>query len=104
MKRNHLGSLTSAIITLAVIVWLVSQKKGFWWYVGTLLIISPLGYSIGYALGKDDPEDKKRQDELAKQAGVEADRIGRCKDLGGMYSLGQCKKFTAGGMQTINLS
>lgn len=44
---------TALLISIAL---LIKHKKGFWWYVGAFLFISPIAGGIGWALGRDEPK------------------------------------------------
>ena len=73
MKKRDTAMLFSTAALLGGIYWLIQNKKGFWWYILLLFIISPAFGRIGLAIGKEDKEGKLD-----------------CDEKGGEWSYGMC--------------
>ena len=54
MKKRDAAMLFSGVTLLIAITLLIIYKKGFWWYVGAFLLLSPIAGRIGWAIGKED--------------------------------------------------
>ena len=76
MKKTDLSAVMGGIALLVSLWWLISNKKGFWWYILALFVVIPTISGIGYALGSDS--------EATKQARLD------CEEKGGAFSRGVC--------------